>query len=175
MIVFKGCCSKSIYYFFGNKCFRTFFTTIVIKRKGLSTGFLRLIIPQQREVQRQLRWQELTVTLKIQKIVFLLLLPFEIQKKSCDSIHHWIYPYLLLSYPSAVYRSYRNFRPKSTCCHVLFAPRKLIIFHVESIATNIDRFYAKYGVYNYASKSVYIEENNLLCRFYAGNSIFDAF
>ena len=54
---------------------------------------------------------------------------------------------------------------------MLFAPRKRIIFHVESIATNIDRFYAKYGVYNYASKSVYIEESCYLYTFYAEKTV----
>ena len=32
---------------------------------------------------------------------------------------------------------------------------------------NVSRFYAILSVYNYATKSTYIEENRILCTFYA--------
>ena len=40
---------------------------------------------------------------------------------------------------------------------------------------NVSRFYAILSVYNYATKSAYIEENRILCTFYAEMPVFDAF
>lgn len=56
-----------------------------------------------------------------------------------------------------------KYTPKKSICD----PRKRVIFRIESIAANADRFYAILSVHNYAQKSAYIEGKRLLCAFYA--------